>query len=122
MSEEMIRRRVMMAIAQGGDEVHKEIFTIERNNQKIIVNRQYEKFIFYAYTDETPPANYANFVSFLYDGTTVMHGVTNKANATEIYVNRTTKITVTSDEIQAGAHTDVFMTIGDWVVIQIPID
>lgn len=122
MSEEMIRRRVMMAIAQGGDEVHKEIFTIEQNNQKIIVNQQYEKFIFCAYTEDEAPVNYSNWLSFFYDGTKVMHGVTNKNASPEAYVNRTTKITVANGTITASSYTDVFMTIGDWVVIQIPID
>jgi len=122
MSEEMIRRRVMMALEQGREDVYKETFTVERTNQKIIVNQQYEKFIFCAYTEDEAPENYSNWLSFFYDGTKVMHGVTNKNASPEIYVNRTTKITVANGTITASAYSDVFMTIGDWVVIQIPID
>lgn len=110
-----------MALAQRGDDVHKETYTIESNTKKIIVNQQYEKFIFYAYPHNTPPTNYANVVTFFYDGSTTTRAVTNKYGSTA-WVDITRWCKVENGTISASSYDAVFMTIGDWTVIQIPID
>lgn len=120
----LLRRRIMMALEQGREDVYKETFTIEGTNKKIIVDQQYEKFIFCAYTEETAPENYANWLSFFYDGTTISHCICNKNTTPEVFVNRGrgTATTVTGGKITISSYSDVFMTVGDWIVIQIPID